>query len=140
VPVNGRQLSICHYELAEYRAIADEETKDKLGFQRFKQLNYNNSQWNEIASRDEFYFKITQLLQTLPFQQKFGGMANQQQRQGGSYQRPNNQPYNNQNRRQDNRPQNTGGNPHMNKGMPPSGGQGGNSNYQNNGGRPQGQY
>lgn len=128
--------------MAEYRAIADEETKDKLGFQRFKQLNYNNSQWNEIASRDEFYFKITQLLQTLPFQQKFGGMGGQQRSQGGSDQRQNprpynnnNQSYNNQNRRQDNRPQ--GGNPHMNKGMPPSGGQGGNSNYQGGGSRPQ---
>ena len=79
VPVNGRQLSICHYELAEYRAIADEETKDKLGFQRFKQMNYSSNQWNEISSRDEFYFKITELLRTLPFQQRMGVMGGQQQ-------------------------------------------------------------
>lgn len=58
-PINNRQLQICHYELKEYRDIVDEETKDKLGFQRFKQLNYNTSQWNDIATRDEFYFKIT---------------------------------------------------------------------------------
>jgi len=45
--------------LKEYRDIVDEETKDKLGFQRYKQVNYNTSQWNDIATRDEFYFKIT---------------------------------------------------------------------------------
>jgi len=92
VPVNGRQLSICHYELAEYRAIADEETKDKLGFQRFKQMNYSSNQWNEISSRDEFYFKITELLRTLPFQQRMGVMGGQQQqRQGpGGYRNNNN--------------------------------------------------
>jgi len=57
--ISNRQLSICHYELKEYRNIVDEETKDKLGFQRFKQVNFNTSQWNDIATRDEFYFKIT---------------------------------------------------------------------------------
>jgi len=100
VPVNGRQLSICHYELAEYRAIADEETKDKLGFQRFKQMNYSSNQWNEISSRDEFYFKITELLRTLPFQQRMGVMGGQQQqRQGpGGFRNNNQQGYNNQRR------------------------------------------
>lgn len=53
-----------------------------MGFQRFKQLNYNTTQWNDIATRDEFYFKITQLLQTLPMQQKFAAQ-NPAFRQGG---------------------------------------------------------
>jgi polyadenylate-binding protein len=42
---NQRQLQICHYELKEFRQIQDEETKDKLGFQQFKQLNYQNNHW-----------------------------------------------------------------------------------------------
>lgn len=56
---NNRQLSICHYELKEYRDIVDEETKDKLGFQRYKQINYGGSTWNDINSRDEFMYKIS---------------------------------------------------------------------------------
>jgi hypothetical protein len=47
-------LQICHYELKEFRDIADEETKDKYGFQRFKELNYQQRQWNDITSKDEF--------------------------------------------------------------------------------------
>lgn len=81
--VNNRQLQICHYELKEFRDIADEETKDKLGFQRFKQLNYSTSHWNDISSRDEFYYKITQLLQTLPMQGKFGQGNNPLYNRGG---------------------------------------------------------
>jgi len=61
--VNNRQLSICHYELKEYRTILDEETKDKLGFQQFKQANYNQmSQWNDINTRDEFYYRMMQII------------------------------------------------------------------------------
>jgi polyadenylate-binding protein len=52
--INKRQLQICHYELKEFRDIADEETKDKFGFQRFKELNYQQRQWNDITSKDEF--------------------------------------------------------------------------------------
>jgi polyadenylate-binding protein len=38
--INKRQLQICNYELKEFREIADEESKDKMGFQRFKEMNY----------------------------------------------------------------------------------------------------
>ena len=34
--INQRLLSVTHYELKEYRKVADEETRDKLGFQRYK--------------------------------------------------------------------------------------------------------
>ena len=38
-----------------------------MGFQRFKQLNYNSyNQWNEFATKDEFYFKMSQMLSSLP--------------------------------------------------------------------------
>merc|ERR1719469_507041 len=55
-------------------------------------MNYSSNQWNEISSRDEFYFNITELLRTLPFQQRMGVMGGQQQqRQGpGGYRNNNN--------------------------------------------------
>ncbi len=70
---DNRHLSICHYELKEFREIQDEETKDRAGFQRFKEQNYKgNSQWGDINTKDEFYYIITKMLQQLPAHHKQG--------------------------------------------------------------------
>lgn len=97
--INKRQLQICHYELKEFRDIADEETKDKFGFQRFKELNYQQRQWNDITSKDEFQYKLIELLKNLPQQagrpfnqmngpmrgnQHMGGQRNYQNRQNSA--------------------------------------------------------
>merc|ERR1711990_81905 len=93
--VNNGQLQICHYELKEFRDIADEETKDKFGFQRFKELNYQQRQWNDITSKDEFQYKLIELLKNLPQQagRPFNQMPMQRgQNMGGNRQ---GQPYRN---------------------------------------------
>jgi RNA recognition motif-containing protein len=111
--INKRQLQICNYELKEFREIADEESKDKMGFQRFKEMNYQQRQWNDITSKDEFQYKLIELLKNLPQNQRgalYGGQMQQRQQMGGprnnNYPRNNsagrpqnrNMPYNNQNR------------------------------------------
>jgi RNA recognition motif-containing protein len=108
--INKRQLQICNYELKEFREIADEESKDKMGFQRFKEMNYQQRQWNDITSKDEFQYKLIELLKNLPQNQRAGL-------------------YNGQNGNMQRGPGQMGGNPRHNNG--------GNRNF-SAGGRPQG--
>jgi len=66
LPLTLPGIQINHYELKEIRDIQLEETKDRRDFQQFRIINsaghnYLNH-WKEISSRDEFYFRLTQIL------------------------------------------------------------------------------
>lgn len=55
-------IFINHYELKEIRDMQMEETKDRRDFQHFKSVNnLTHSAWNEIQTKDEFYYKLMQV-------------------------------------------------------------------------------
>jgi len=88
--LDGRTLTINHYEIKEYRQLQVEEAVNKRDWDAYRAANMKNAKWTDLANQEELQYYLKLLIESMPFLMKqrgpqgpMGQRRDNQQNRGG---------------------------------------------------------
>merc|ERR1712032_762115 len=71
--LDGRTLTINHYEIKEYRQLQVEEAVNKRDWDAYRAANMKNAKWTDLANQEELQYYLKLLIESMPFLMKQRG-------------------------------------------------------------------